>query len=77
MGRRGIGPTQLSVLQCLRQHGFWSRRGCGWHWNGMAKTQQVLDSLVKRGLVTKDEKGVYRVAVQQEASVADPQDQGR
>ena len=60
---RKLGTTQESVLKALREHGgTWSHRGIasGWVWGSAGQTARILDTLVKRGLVTKDEKGVYK-----------------
>lgn len=56
---RKLGTTQENVLRCLKEHKSWHRGG-GWYWDTDRNTERVLDSLVKRGLVSKDEKGVYR-----------------
>lgn len=51
---RPLGPTQASVLASLRNHGYWHVT-CGWVWSGPARTQRILDGLVKRGLVVVKE----------------------
>jgi hypothetical protein len=50
-----LGTNQLGVLRSLRDHGKWygSGWGCGWAWSTKAKTELILDSLVRRGLVAK------------------------
>lgn len=54
-----LGREQLGVLKSLRDHGRWSR-GCGWIWSTHGKTERILDSLVKRGLVIKSTEEVPR-----------------
>ena len=49
---KALGKTQQSVYCCLRGHKQWSR-GCGWLWDTHGGTAKILDSLVRRGLVTK------------------------
>ena len=49
---RPLGEVQTHVLQCLKEHGSWSVMA-GWVWNTQSNTKRILDSLVKRGLVTK------------------------
>ena len=48
---RELGETQFLVLRALREHGSWYP-ACGWIWDTYSGTKRVLDSLVKRGLVT-------------------------
>ena len=50
---------QVKILRALNDHGSWST-SCGWVWGATARTQRVLDALVKRGDVVV-EKGVYKV----------------
>ena len=59
-----IGKTQHSVLRCLAERGVWHRNGagCGWVWSTHSQTQRIMESLVNKGLVTRNEKGVYRVS---------------
>jgi hypothetical protein len=52
---RPLGKTQASILSALRRHGRWSA-GCGWIWTGHRTTTKLLDSLVVRGLATKEER---------------------
>lgn len=49
---RPLGKTQISILSALHEHKGWSR-GCGWIWDTEGNTERLLESLVKRGLVTK------------------------
>lgn len=51
---RPLGAVQQSVLDFMRR----SNRpewypGCGVRWGGPAETQRLMDSLVRRGLLTK------------------------
>lgn len=57
-----LGKTQLAVLRALRDHKTWhcNGYGCGWTWSNKSETIRIMDSLVKAGFATKDEKGVYR-----------------
>ena len=57
---RPLGGTQQEVLRSLRNHGYWHYSRCGWYWDTLGNTEKVLDSLVRRGLVTKDGDGFYR-----------------
>lgn len=54
-----MGDRQRAVLRALREHGGWSKR-CGWVWTTERETELILESLVKRGLVSKGSDGVYR-----------------
>ena len=47
-----LGETQRSVLRALAEHGQWHVM-CGWMWDTTSGTIRVLESLVRRGLVTK------------------------
>jgi DNA-binding IclR family transcriptional regulator len=55
-----LGKIQERVLDALKRHDQWPGRGGGWVWENRATTIRTLDSLVTRGLVSKDEQGVYR-----------------
>jgi hypothetical protein len=57
-----LGDRQKSCLQALRHHGHWHTT-CGWKWDTKSNTRRILDTLVKRGLATIDEQGVYRPVV--------------
>lgn len=48
-----LGENQLSVLKSL-DRGPWHER-CGWLWDTPSGTRKILDSLVKRGLVAKEQ----------------------
>jgi hypothetical protein len=48
-----LGETQKIVLSVLRDRGSW-HRNAGWHWNGPARTEKLLETLVKRGLVVRE-----------------------
>jgi hypothetical protein len=52
MNQRPLGKTQQKVLDCLREHRTYYA-GCGWVWDTHRGTVRILDSLVKRGLVTR------------------------
>jgi len=67
---RPLGKNQQNLIDSLKEHDFWYN-GCGWVWDTHSNTQRILDSLVKRGLVTLGEetigprslrKQVYRLA---------------
>lgn len=49
-----MGETQRDVLRSLAKphRGFWYS-GCGWLWNTKSGTTKIMESLLKRGLVTK------------------------
>lgn len=47
---KGVGTTQVAVLQALIRHGSWSA-GCGWLWDTPSGTIRIILSLVKRGFV--------------------------
>jgi len=53
-----LGTNQADVLAALRRHGRYFR-GCGWMWDTYRNTERILDTLVRRGLVTKTD-GEYR-----------------
>jgi len=52
---RPLGTAQAGLLGALSAHGSWygGSWGCGWHWDGRANTERILDTLVARGLVRK------------------------
>lgn len=53
-----LGTNQLGVLKCLqeRERGFVDGPyGSGWVWGTQSGTKKILESLVKKGLVTKGE----------------------
>lgn len=56
--KRPLGTTQLGVLQALQdpRHGGVWYAGCGWIWSTVSETKRLLDSLVNRGLVTREER---------------------
>lgn len=50
-----LGEVQRSVLQSLAKphhRGCWYS-GCGWIWTTTSGTTKIMESLLKRGLVTK------------------------
>jgi hypothetical protein len=49
---RPLGETQQAVLKSLSREGFWFD-GCGWLWDNRSGTTKIMESLLKRGLVTK------------------------
>lgn len=54
---RPLGANQRSALRCLaeRNSGTWYP-GAGWVWANTSTTVRLLDSLVRRGLATKEER---------------------
>lgn len=58
---RPLGEHQQAVLDCLAdgRHGAFSA-GCGWIYGNYSTTVQILDSLVKRGLVVRIERPIDR-----------------
>jgi DNA-binding IclR family transcriptional regulator len=59
---RAMGPTQKAVLGLLADsEGQWTTNS-SWTWVSRAKTILILDSLIPRGYVEKDnETGVYSI----------------
>ena len=51
-----LGTDQQGVLDSIARQPY---PDGGWHWNGPTATVRLLDGLVKRGLVTKDDAGRY------------------
>ena len=57
---RKLGKNQEGVLKALHDHGnYHPTRLCGWRWSTEADTKRILDTLVKRGLVTINDEGYY------------------
>lgn len=56
---RGLGERQKGVLAALKTHKQWYV-GCGWLWDTHSGTTLIMDSLVARGLVTKEDKIIAR-----------------
>ena len=57
MAERNLGESQLEVLRCMKQRdGTW-HSGCGWVWGCYSQHIRILNSLEKRGLVTRDTNG--------------------
>lgn len=52
MTQRKLGPIQLGVLESLKNHGEYP--GSGWTWDTHSRTTNVCESLLQRGLVTKN-----------------------
>ena len=46
-----LGQTQKDLLNCLGERGSW-HPGCGWIWSNPSTTTRILNSLVRRGLVS-------------------------
>lgn len=56
MAGRKLGDAQLEVLRCMkRRDGTW-HSGCGWVWGCYSQHIRILNSLEKRGMVTRDVK---------------------
>lgn len=55
-----IGKNQAACLRALKEHGGWPG---GWIWTNRSETVRLLDSLVKRGLVTVTEETIKHPAV--------------
>jgi DNA-binding PadR family transcriptional regulator len=73
-----LGTNQIGILEALKRHGFWygGGFGCGWNWTTDSATREVLESLVKRGLVERSEEligGRNRIVYRptREASIAE------
>jgi len=47
-----LKSIQQSILRDLVKHGEW-KAGCGWEWGTSSRTENVLNSLVPRGLAEK------------------------
>jgi hypothetical protein len=41
------------VLNSLKRNGGYWYSGCGWMWDNKSGTTKIMESLLKRGLVTK------------------------
>ena len=54
-----VGSTQQKVLDALVYWGSWPGK---WVWSTPYRTRQIMESLRKKGLVTYDADGKYRVA---------------
>ena len=57
----GLTEHQTTALKLLRRDGKWTRHA--YHWTvvgGPGETRKILEALVKKGLVRKDERAVYR-----------------
>lgn len=59
---RPLGENQRHALKVLAEHngGTWYP-GAGWIWTNVSTTVRLLDSLVKRGLATKEIRRYERV----------------
>jgi len=50
---RPLGENQQIILRSLLDNsGYW-HVGCGWYWDTYSGTTRLMESLLKRGLVTK------------------------
>lgn len=50
-----LGVNQRDMLETLREHGGCWQEGCGWVWDDTYGTRRILESLLKHGLVTREE----------------------
>lgn len=57
-----MGNVQREVLSILIDRKEWSRKS-GWNWNGATGTARIMDSLVKRGFVSREPRVVRGVMV--------------
>ena len=59
---RALGENQRHALRCLaeRNGGTWYP-GAGWVWSNVSSTVRLLDSLVRRGLATKEMRRYERI----------------
>lgn len=51
MSNHKLGKRQKAVLSALKEKGSWYPC-CGWVWNNCSGTKSILDSLVRKGLVS-------------------------
>src|SRR5215469_911768 len=49
-----LGKDQRAIYRCLQEHKSWYP-GCDWIWGNRSKTIRLLDSLVRRGYVRKEQ----------------------
>jgi DNA-binding IclR family transcriptional regulator len=56
----GLGPYQRAALKALKERGPWPLSG-RWCLVNRSRTIRVLDSLVERGLVKRDNEYVYHL----------------
>ena len=47
-----LGRIQKQVLDRLKEYGSW-KSGVAWNWDTDSNTARILESLVRRGLVTR------------------------
>lgn len=52
---RFLGERQRLCLEEMRRYGDRYAPGCGWAWENHSTTVTIMESLVRRGLVTKHE----------------------
>lgn len=48
-----LGNRQRGCLDGLKEFGLWKTGYCRWQWSTPSATQDIMESLVKHGLVTK------------------------
>lgn len=59
--KQKLGRVQVEVLKSLRRFGKWTPRGIGgWVWDTPSRTLRIMESLERRGLVHRDDQGVFR-----------------
>jgi hypothetical protein len=53
---RQLGSEQRRFLETLVEHGYWygGAHGCGWQWGSKSETLRLLESLLRRALVTSE-----------------------
>jgi hypothetical protein len=56
-----LGDNQITCLHYLQTMGPWP--GYGWTWGSRSQTLRILESLVKRGYVTKTDRGEHKLAL--------------
>lgn len=51
-----LGSEQRRFLETLVEHGYWygGAYGCGWTWGNNSQTLRLLESLLRRALVTTE-----------------------
>lgn len=69
---RPLGRNQTAVLRALRQHGSYPG---AWVWDNHSGTVRILESLVKRGLVTKTENPITYGGITRVATIYRPTDE--
>jgi len=54
---RKLGKIQKELLKSLKMHNYW-HCACGWVWDTPSGTERILETLVRRGLVSRKEERV-------------------